>query len=171
MTTITLPHSQFHTDEHERFVSHRITRYAVPVGRTLFALIFLASAPMHFSAQTIAYARSTGVPMASLLVPASGVLSLLGALSLIFGYKARFGALLLALFLIPVTLMMHKFWTIQDPVQAMMQQVMFMKNTALLGAALFLTHFGAGPISLDAAAYKRESEALVVTRDALKVRG
>jgi len=32
------------------------------------------------------------------------------------------------------------------------QQAMFFKNVALLGAALLLTHFGPGPLSLDARA-------------------
>jgi len=54
------------------------------------------------------------------------------------------------LFLIPVTLMMHKFWTIPDPMLAQIQMVMFMKNVSMLGGALLITQFGAGPFSLDA---------------------
>jgi putative oxidoreductase len=46
--------------------------------------------------------------------------------------------------------MMHKFWGIADPMMARMQQVMFMKNLSLLGAALLISYFGAGPLSLDA---------------------
>jgi putative oxidoreductase len=30
-----------------------------------------------------------------------------------------------------------------------MQQIMFMKNLSMLGAALLITHFGSGPCSLD----------------------
>jgi putative oxidoreductase len=88
--------------------------------------------------------------MASLLVPASGVLALLGGLSVLIGWKARFGALLLMLFLIPVTLMMHRFWGLDDPQAAMLQRIMFMKNVSMLGGALILAYFGAGPISIDA---------------------
>jgi putative oxidoreductase len=126
-----------------------ITRYLVPVGRALFALVFLMAGPGHFMPQTIAYAASRGVPLASIAVPVSGVLALLGGLSVLLGYRARVGAWLLVLFLVPVTLMLHRFWGISDPVMAQTQQVMFLKNISMLGAALLITHFGAGPISLD----------------------
>lgn len=33
---------------------------------------------------------------------------------------------------------------------ALWKQVMFMKNVAMLGGALLITYFGAGPISIDA---------------------
>ena len=48
----------------------------VLLGRFFFALIFLMSGPNHFSKQTIAYAASQGVPLASIAVPFSGVLAL-----------------------------------------------------------------------------------------------
>jgi putative oxidoreductase len=126
------------------------TRFLVPLGRLLFVAIFVMSGPNHFKGQMIEHASQAGVPMANLLVPASGVIALLGGLSVLFGFKARWGAWLLVLFLVPVTFMMHKFWTISDPAAAMMQQVMFMKNISMLGAALMIAYFGAGPISIDA---------------------
>jgi putative oxidoreductase len=49
-----------------------------------------------------------------------------------------------------VTLMMHNFWAIADPQMAQLQQGMFMKNLSMLGGALLIAHFGAGPVSLDA---------------------
>ena len=33
---------------------------------------------------------------------------------------------------------------------AQMQQIMFMKNLSMLGGALLIPYFGAGPLSLDA---------------------
>jgi uncharacterized membrane protein YphA (DoxX/SURF4 family) len=45
----------------------------VLLGRFLFALIFLLGGPSHFSKQTIAYATSQGVPLASIVVPLSGM--------------------------------------------------------------------------------------------------
>ncbi len=133
-----------------RIESHSsATRYLVPVGRLLFAAIFLMSVPMHFAQSTYDHAAQQGVPLANVLVPLSGVLELFGALSLLLGYRARVGALLLALFLVPVTLAIHKFWGIADPMQAQMQQIHFMKNVALLGATFLMMYFGAGPISLD----------------------
>jgi putative oxidoreductase len=125
-------------------------RYVVPIGRALFALIFIMSVLSHFSSQTIEYARQQGVPWPEFLVPVSGILALVGGLSVLLGYRAKVGAGLLVIFLVPVTLMMHDFWTVEDPTMAMVQQVMFFKNVALLGAALILAYTGAGPVSLDA---------------------
>jgi putative oxidoreductase len=87
----------------------------VPLGRLLFVAIFLLSVPMHFAQGMIDHAAAAGVPLANVLVPLSGVLELVGAASVLVGYHARIGALLLALFLIPVTLFMHKFWGIPTP--------------------------------------------------------
>ncbi|HEX3773967.1 MAG TPA: DoxX family membrane protein, partial [Polyangiaceae bacterium] len=123
--------------------------YLVQLGRLLFTAIFLISTPCHFSQAGITHAASAGLPMANVLVPLAGVLALLGGLSLLFGYRARIGALLLALFLVPVTLIMHRFWGVADPMHAQMQQVNFMKNLALLGATCVFMYFGAGPISFD----------------------
>ena len=120
------------------------------LGRFLFVLIFLMSSPMHFSRQTIAYAASQGVPLASIAVPLSGVLALAGGLSILLGYRAKIGAWLLILFLAAVTPMMHNFWTVADPMMHQMQFIMFMKNLSMLGGALFISKSGAGPWSLDA---------------------
>lgn len=122
----------------------------VLLGRFLFVLIFLMAGPNHFSKQTIAFAASQGVPLAPLAVPLSGVLALAGGLSVLLGYRAKLGAWLIVLFLVPVTLMMHKFWTVQEPVMAQMQMIMFMKNVSVLGGALLISQFGSGPLSLDA---------------------
>jgi len=133
----------------------RALRALVPIGRLFVVAIFLMSSMKHFSAEGIGYAASQGVPMANVLVPVSGILALAGGISVLLGYKARWGALLLAMFLVPVTLMMHRFWAIPDPQMAMMQQVMFMKNVSMLGATLLLMYFGAGPISFDNALRKK----------------
>ncbi len=119
------------------------------IGRLLFVLIFLMSGFTHFAKQTIGFAASQGVPMASVLVPLSGIIALIGGLSILLGYRARLGAWLIAIFLIGVT-PMHKFWGITDPMMQQMQMVMFMKNLTMLGGALLITQFGSGPWSLDA---------------------
>ncbi len=123
---------------------------AVLAGRVLFSLIFLLAAIGHFSHQEIAYAAQQGVPLASLAVPLSGVLALVGGLSVLVGYQAKWGAGLLIVFLVPVTLMLHNFWAVKDPMMAQMQMAMFLKNLSMIGGALLITQFGAGPLSLDA---------------------
>src|SRR2546430_10929026 len=82
----------------------------VLLGRLLFSIIFLLTVTTHFSSKAIEYAAAKGLPYANILVPLSAIIAALGALSIILGYKARFGAWLIILFLIPVTLVMHNFW-------------------------------------------------------------
>jgi putative oxidoreductase len=122
----------------------------VLLGRFLFALIFIMSGPRHFLSQTIGYAASQGVPLASIAVPFSGLLALVGGLSILLGYRAKFGAWLIILFLVGITPMMHNFWAVTDPMMRQMQMVMFMKNLSMLGGALFISQLGSGPWSLDA---------------------
>jgi putative oxidoreductase len=124
-------------------------KYAVLLGRILYSFIFVMSGPNHFSQQTIAYAEAAHVPLASLAVPLSGIIALAGGLSIALGYKAKWGAWLLVLFLLPVTIMLHNFWAVPDKMMAQMQMVMFIKNIALLGTALMISYFGSGPLSLD----------------------
>jgi putative oxidoreductase len=119
-------------------------------GRILFSAIFIMAGLMHFSQSEIGYAAHAGVPMAGLLVPGSGVLALAGGLSILLGYKAKTGAWLLVLFLVPVTVMMHNFWAAKDPLTAQVQMAMFLKNVTMLGGALLITQFGVGGLSLDA---------------------
>lgn len=134
-----------------------LARYLVPAGRALYATIFLMTLLSHFSQQSIAYAAQQGVPMAGLLVPLSGVIAAAGGASVLLGYRARLGAWLLVLFLVPVTLTMHNFWAVTDPMAAQLQWAMFFKNVSMLGGALLIAYFGAGPLSLDARRLGRQS--------------
>lgn len=128
------------------------------LGRVLFAALFILAVPGHFTEQAIQYAHNHGVPAAHLMVPLAGILALLGGLSVLLGYRARQGAWLLVLFLVCITFSMHRFWTFNDPIERDFQQLMFMKNLSLLGAALLLTHFGSGPLSMDKPAVKKKKK-------------
>jgi len=121
----------------------------VLTGRILYALIFIVSGFTHFTDQSIKYAETQSVPTAPLAVPLSGIMAILGGISILIGLKAKWGAWLIVLFLIPVTLLMHNFWSVSDPMMRQMQLSMFMKNISMLGAALLIAYHGAGPLSLD----------------------
>ncbi|HEY2811720.1 MAG TPA: DoxX family protein [Rhabdochlamydiaceae bacterium] len=124
-------------------------KYIVLVGRIFYSALFIAGSLGHFKRETIDFAALQGVPWAAILVPLSGLIGFLGGLSILIGFKARGGAWLIVVFLVPVTLMMHAFWKIDDGGESSLQKIMFMKNLALLGAALLMTHFGSGPMSVD----------------------
>jgi putative oxidoreductase len=121
----------------------------VLIGRILFSFIFILTITSHFSSKTIDYAASAGVPMPSILVPLAGIIATLGGLSIFLGFKAKAGAWLIVLFLVPVTLYMHRFWSVTDPGMQAMQKINFMKNLSLIGAALIISQFGSGPLSVD----------------------
>jgi len=124
-------------------------KYIVLIGRILYSALFISASLGHFSRETIAYAKGHDVLFPEILVPLSGVLAFLGGLSILIGFKARYGAWLLVLFLAPVTLIMHDFWHVQDLGEQALQKTMFLKNLSLLGAALLFTYFGSGPMSVD----------------------
>jgi putative oxidoreductase len=125
-----------------------VLAYVSLLGRIFYSAIFIMSGPNHFKAATIGYAAAQGVPLASIAVPLSGIIALLGGLSIALGYRAKLGAWLIVLFLVPVTLMLHRFWGVSDPQVAGLQLAMFMKNLSLLGTALIIARLGSGPLSL-----------------------
>ncbi|HVU05966.1 MAG TPA: DoxX family protein [Polyangiaceae bacterium] len=142
-------HVEIHHGHHDIQTRSSAASWLVPLGRLLFAFIFLMASPSHFSSAAIGYAASQGVPFPALIVPLSGILALVGGLLVAFGFHTRVGAWLLVLFLVPVTLMMHRFWAAGDPVMMRVQQAMFLKNVSMLGGALLLAYFGGGPHSMD----------------------
>jgi putative oxidoreductase len=89
------------------------------------------------------------VPVANILVPVSGIIAVVGGLSILLGFHGKVGAWLLVLFLVPVTFMLHNFWAVKDPMMQQVQMAMFLKNISLLGSALFFAQLGTGPLSLD----------------------
>lgn len=144
-------HIPFYAHTHEAEVHEHILTVALTViGRIMFSAIFLVSGVTNFVRyrDTVEYAAANGVPMPELLVPLTGLMILVGGLSILLGLYARFGACLLVLFLVPTTLIMHRFWGLTDSNLATAQMAHFMKNTALTGAALLFALVGSGPGSL-----------------------
>lgn len=133
--------------------------YLSLVSRQLFAVIFIIASAGHFNSSTIESAAQHGVPVAGLLVPLSGFIALAGGLSVLFGFHARLGGWLLVLFLVPVTLTMHNFWAMTDPVSFQIQLTLFIRNVLLLAGALWVARYGAGAFSLDALMARRVAEA------------
>lgn len=57
------------------------------------------------------------------------------------GFQVRLAALILALYLIPITLLFHHFWTFEGP-DKNLQIAMFLKNLAIFGGLLLLVAHG-----------------------------
>lgn len=91
---------------------------------------------------------SKGFPAAQVFAAATIVIEVGAGLMLVAGWKARWAALLLAVFTVIVTIFFHNFWAVPEA-QKMMQQLQFMKNLALIGGLLMVTAFGPGRLSVD----------------------
>ena len=124
------------------------------VGRALFGGFFVYSGINHFqhARPMTQYAGAKGVPAAEEAVKASGALLIACGLSVMAGVKPRQGLAGLVAFLIPATLKMHRFWEETDGQTRQAESIHFMKNVALVGAALTMMQIDdPWPASVDAA--------------------
>ncbi|MCQ3938379.1 MAG: DoxX family protein [Chloroflexi bacterium] len=109
------------------------------IGRIVVGLYWLYGAYAHFTQPGLAaYAEAKGVPFGGLAVRGTGLLLLFGGLSILTGVQPILAILALTVFLLPVTLWMHNFWTVQDPEARETEFLMFTKNIAMLGYTLIL---------------------------------
>jgi putative oxidoreductase len=113
----------------------------ITIGRLVFGGYFLYSGIHHFleKDKLTQYAGAKKVPAPDLAVTATGLALILGGTSILLNVKPQIGGMLIAAFLAGVSPAMHDFWRHQDPNQRMNDMTHFMKNIALLGAALALT--------------------------------
>jgi uncharacterized membrane protein YphA (DoxX/SURF4 family) len=84
------------------------------------------------------YAKYKKLPAAKLGVLISGLMLVIGGISIILGYYADLGALLLAIFLVLAAVIFHNFWKETDATAKQNEMLGFMKDIALAGAALIL---------------------------------
>jgi uncharacterized membrane protein YphA (DoxX/SURF4 family) len=107
-------------------------------GRILFSAVFVFSGLGHFMQleEMSEYAGQKGVPAPKLMTVVTGVVILLGGLSILFWTQVIVGAWLLAGFLLLAAFTIHDFWAVEDPQQAQVEMQQFMKNLALAGAAI-----------------------------------
>lgn len=123
----------------------------VVVGRVLLALMFILAgfSKLGNIEGTAGYIASGGLPMATALAVIVGLLELVGGIAIAIGFQARWAALALGLFTVLASLLFHKFWAVPAD-QAMVQQLMFMKNLSVAGGLFVVAALGAGPASVDA---------------------
>ena len=111
---------------------------AFVIGRIILGAYYLFGAFHHFSdtANMARYAASHGVPAPTAAILASGLLLAIAGVTLILGVFPRVGVLALVLFLVPVSLFMHPFWSDTNAAMRMSDMVNFTKNMGLLGSSL-----------------------------------
>lgn len=120
------------------------------IGRILLAVLFLMSGFGKISGfeGLIGSIASKGFPVPQVFAAATIIIEIGAGLMLVFGWKARWAALLLAAFTAIITFFFHNFWSVPEA-QKIMQQSQFMKNIAIIGGLLFVMAFGPGRLSID----------------------
>ena len=135
----------------------RLVVWAAPLGRVLLSLIFLLSAANKLQGWqgTVQMMADKGLPAPEALLSVAVGLELVGGVMLVLGLYARWGAVALLLFILPVSVIMHNFWALPEGEQRMGEMISFMKNFTIVGGLLFVLAMGAGPVSIDALRRKK----------------
>jgi putative oxidoreductase len=110
------------------------------IGRIIFGGYWLMAGFNHFKnlAYLSEYAKAKGTPVPKLAVAGSGILLLLGGLSILLGVCTRIGIILLVIFLLVVSFQMHSYWKLEEAQSRQIDRINFTKNMALVGALLML---------------------------------
>jgi putative oxidoreductase len=121
--------------------------FGLLAGRLLLAYLFVVNGYGKIGgfAGTAKYMASKGMPLVEPLLVGAILIELVGGLMLAVGWKARWAAWAIFLFLIPTTLIFHPAWA--DPAQT----IQFQKNLAIMGGMLYVAFMGPGKLSLDKA--------------------
>ena len=120
------------------------------LGRVFLSFIFLYEAY-----DTIAFTKDTKALMTDygilwnqdLLVWGGATVLILGGLLILIGYRSSFGAILLLMYWIPITLIVHDFWNTTGEVRRI-EAIWFMKNLAITGGLLMVLVNGSGRYSV-----------------------
>ena len=123
---------------------------AALVGRILLALIFITSGfgkMMGFEG-TVGYIASKGLPLPQVAAAFAIAVELGGGILLAIGFKARWAALVIAIFSVVAGVLFHDYWN-ADAAAKMGQQINFWKNISIAGGMLMVFAFGPGAYSVD----------------------
>jgi putative oxidoreductase len=120
------------------------------LARLLVAYVFVPSGwgKLMGFAGTVGYIASNGVPLPEVCAAIAVFCELGLGLLVLFGWKTRWAALGLAIFVAVITPIFHNYWAVPEA-QVMMQQLNFNKNLGIVGGLLALAAFGPGLLSID----------------------
>lgn len=120
------------------------------VGRVLMALLFVYFGYLKLSnfGGSVGYFTKWGFPAPQAMAVLAVIFELGFGLMLLVGWKTRWAAWALALYVVIATAVAHRFWT-YEAAQAFNQTSHFFKNVSILGGLVYIAALGAGPLSLD----------------------
>src|SRR5437879_5052210 len=110
------------------------------VGRIIFGGYWLMASFNHFKNLNYMseYAKARGTPSPKLAVAGTGVILLLGGLSMLLGVYPVIGIVLLIIFLLGVSFQIHSFWKLDDAQMKQIDIINFTKKMTLRGATLMV---------------------------------
>ena len=115
------------------------------IGRVLIAALFIPAGIGKIGGfeGTVGYIASVGLPLATVAAIVAILVEVVAGAALLVGYRTKQAALVLALFTLVATVLFHNFWAMPED-QAFVQQLMFMKNIAVVGGLLVVAALGGG---------------------------
>lgn len=121
------------------------------IARLLIVVLFLSAGLGKVTGfeQTVGYIGSVGLPLPALGAALAAVVEIVGSIALLLGFRTRIAAIVLAAFTLVASLFFHAFWSVPAD-QAMVQQLLFFKNIAIVGGLLGLAGSAGGQWRLDA---------------------
>ena len=127
-----------------------VRMYGPLVGRVLLALIFIIAGFGKITGfdGTVGYMQAYNVPMTQVLAVIAIIIELAGGIMIAVGWKARWAAAAIFIFVLIASFIFHAFWAVPAD-QAQLQNIMFMKNLAIMGGMLYIIVYGSGPLSVD----------------------
>jgi putative oxidoreductase len=120
------------------------------IGRFIFGGFFVYNGLNHLMRKEglSQHAAAKNLPQPEAAVIGSGIAMMAGGTSIILGLQPKLGAAAIIAFLATASPLFHDFWNAQDPAIRQNEMAHFMKNLALLGAALTLLGLEEWPVSV-----------------------
>ncbi|MBL7779626.1 MAG: DoxX family protein [Saprospiraceae bacterium] len=120
------------------------------IGRIFLSAIFLFEAfdTMLYFDKTRATMEQYGLTWnQDFMLYGAVFLLLVGGIMVLLGYRSTLGAIMLLMYWVPITFMVHDFWN-QPKDQMRLQSILFMKDIAIIGGLLMLVGKGSGRYSM-----------------------
>jgi putative oxidoreductase len=120
------------------------------IARITIGVLFIVPAIRQIMtyAGTVKYFAFLGFPAPEAMAVLAIVIELVAGAAIILGWKTRWAAWLLVLYVIIATAMAHRFWQFPEA-QQFNQLNHFLKNLAIIGGLLYIITFGPGRLSVE----------------------
>jgi putative oxidoreductase len=129
---------------------NQVRDVAALFGRVLLAFMFVYAGFGKIGGfeGTAAYIASKSLPLPPVATTIAILVEVLGGLMLVIGWKARWAALIVAVFTFFASILFHNYWAMADQA-AQVNRLMFMKNLSVIGGLLMVFALGPGRLSID----------------------